>query len=146
MSQVNPTNKPFLSKRQRRMLQDMGIDVFTMRTAAADSAPAHAEVMPTSPSQSPAAAARAALAQAQTAAQTEEAQTTAAPPAQEQGDNQQRAMPSSDASAAAPVRIDLSFVATPALIYVGETELSALELRFVHDVASAAHWVVKRTP
>ena len=146
MSQVNPTNKPFLSKRQRRMLQDMGIDVFTMRTAAADSAPAHAEVMPTSPSQSPAAAARAALAQAQTAAQTEEAQTTAAPPAQEQGDNQQRAMPLSDAPAAAPVRIDLSFVATPALIYVGETELSALELRFVHDVASAAHWVVKRTP
>ena len=72
MSQINPTNKPFLSKRQRRMLQDMGIDVFTMRTAAADSAPAHAEVMPTSPSQSPAAAARAALAQAQTAAQTEE--------------------------------------------------------------------------
>jgi hypothetical protein len=48
--------------------------------------------------------------------------------------------------APAPVRVELNFVATPALIYVGETELSALELRFLQDVAGAAQWVMNRSP
>ena len=47
--------------------------------------------------------------------------------------------------APAPVRIELNFVATPALIYVGETELSALELRFLQDIAGAAQWAMRRS-
>ena len=58
---------------------------------------------------------------------------------------QQAALPQSDAPAPVPVRIELNFVATPALTYVGETELSALELRFLQDVAGAAHWVTTRS-
>ena len=137
MSQVNPANKPFLSKRQRRMLQDMGIDVFTTRTASAGAVSAPSEDIRPVSSSNPAAAARAALSEAKTeeTASTVEAVT-----------EQQAALPQSDAPATASVRIELNFVATPALIYVGETELSALELRFLQDVAGAAQWVISRSP
>lgn len=134
MSHVNPSSDPFLSKRQRRMLQDMGIDVFTTRTAAADSLPVSDQDTRPTPLGSPAAAARAAL----TAATTEEAPLAMETP--------QAVAPQPDAPASAPVRIELNFVATPALIYVGEAELSALELRFLQDVAGAAHWVMSRSP
>lgn len=135
MSQVNPSNEPFLSKRQRRMLQDMGIDVFTTRTAGADVLPAPVQDPRSTPLANPAAAARAAL----TAAKREEAT-----PALAVADEPRPSMPQPEAPA--PVRIELNFVATPALIYVGETELSALELRFLQDVAGAAQWVMNRSP
>lgn len=135
MSQVNPSNEPFLSKRQRRMLQDMGIDVFTTRTAGADSLPAPVQDVRSTPFGNPAAAARAGL----TAAKTEEAT-----PASAVADEPQPSM--SQPEVPAPVRIELNFVATPALIYVGETELSALELRFLQDIAGAAQWVMRRSP
>ena len=137
MSQVNPSSELFLSKRQRRMLQDMGIDVFTTRTENAEAVSAPVQNTRAAPSGNPAAAARAAL----SAAKTEEALPAAAA-----FEKSQAAEPQSDASTSAPVRIELNFVATPAMIYVGETELSALELRFLQDVAGAAQWVKSRSP
>lgn len=139
MSQVNPSSESFLSKRQRRMLKEMGIDVFTTRTASADTLSASAGDTRPAPSRNPAAAARAALTAAKDAKREE------TPPAVHAEKEQQAAMPQSDAPAPVPVRIELNFVATPALTYVGETELSALELRFLQDVAGAAHWVTTRS-
>ena len=139
MSQANPSSESFLSKRQRRMLKEMGIDVFTTRTASADALAAPAQDARSATSKNPAAAARAALTAAKDAKREE------TPPAVQAENEQQAAMPQSDAPAPVPVRIELNFVATPALTYVGETELSALELRFVQDVASAAQWVATRS-
>ena len=42
------------------------------------------------------------------------------------------------------VRIELNVVATSGLIHLGETPLSAQELRFLQDLASALHWARTR--
>ena len=135
MSQVNPTNKPFLSKRQRRMLQDMGIDVFTMRTASADALAGPAQDARSATSKT----------RSRTGSPNRSKGCKKKRPAAQAVNEQQPAMPQSDAPPSAPLRIELNFVATPALTYVGETELSTLELRFVQDVASAAQWVATRS-
>ena len=101
------------------MLQDMGIDVFTTRTASADALAGPAQDARSATSKNPAAAARAAPLTAAKDAKREET-----PPAAQAVNEQQPAMPQSDAPPSAPLRIELCFVATPALTYVGETELS----------------------
>lgn len=143
-----PSDNPSLSlsKRQHRMLQDMGIDVFFSRqavseTPAAESAAAAQATVSAGhtagePGQSgakqasPAAAARAALA-ATTPDSAPAADLTTAP----------TPPPSTDTTTgnSAEAAIALSFVATPLLVYVGEAPLSELELRFFQDLAGALH-------
>ncbi len=143
-----PSDNPSLSlsKRQHRMLQDMGIDVFFSRqavsempaaeSAATAQATASAGHTAREPGQSganqvsPAAAARAALAATMPDSAPAPDLTAAPTPP-----------PSADTTIGNPAEtaIALSFVATPVLVYVGEAPLSELELRFFQDLAGALH-------
>ena len=153
-----PTNPkgPLLSKRQHRMLQDMGIDVFFSRQAVSDSQTqsavqppvrdeqmGQAQTRPVAPADagaqqpSPASAARAAL-----------AQPTPPAPEQRAAAINEAAPDPNPTDTPAPVKadqteagltIELSFVATPSLVWVGEGPLSELERRFLQDLASALH-------
>ena len=153
------SNKP-LSKRQRRMLQDMGIDVFTTRQVASpelhDENPTGNEagkelakeiakeiaketgneVLPSASDVSPLAAARTAL-------MTDAGTPPGTPPnIPEAGESSQDAAESSRVST---VRIELNVVATSSLVHLGEVPLSAQELRFLQDLASALHWTRARS-
>jgi hypothetical protein len=144
------SNKP-LSKRQRRMLQDMGIDVFTTRQVASpelhDENPmgneagkelakeiakeTGNEVLPSASDVSPLAAARTAL-------MTDAGTPPGTPPnIPEAGEPSQDAAESSSVSS---LRIELNVVATSSMVHLGEVPLSAQELRFLQDLASALHW------
>lgn len=151
---------PLLSKRQHRMLQDMGIDVFFSRQAVNDSQAASvaqpqipvprqpleqaqtrpvaaADVMAQQPS--PASAARAALAQSeppQSAPEQQAGAMSGAGPDPSPADTGSRANP---ARAETGLTIELSFVATPSLVWVGDGPLSELELRFLQDLAAALY-------
>ena len=141
------SNKP-LSKRQRRMLQDMGIDVFTTRHVASpelhDENPTGSEtgketaketgneVLPSASEVSPLAASR--------TASMSDAETP--PNIPEAGESSQDAAESSRVST---VRIELNVVATSSLVHLGEVPLSAQELRFLQDLASALHWARARS-
>ena len=149
------SNKP-LSKRQRRMLQDMGIDVFTTRQVASpelhDENPTGNEagkevakeiaketgneVLPPISEVSPLAAARTALV---TDAETP---PDIPPNIPEAGESSQDAAESSRVST---VRIELNVVATSSMVHLGEVPLSAQELRFLQDLASALHWTRARS-
>jgi hypothetical protein len=145
------SNKP-LSKRQRRMLQDMGIDVFTTRQVASpelhDENPTGSEtgketgketgneVLPSASEVSPLAAARTALV---TDAETP---PDIPPNIPEAGEPSQDVAESSSVST---VRIELNVVATSSMVHLGEVPLSAQELRFLQDLASALHWMRTRS-
>ncbi|MEL0047191.1 MAG: hypothetical protein VW867_00950 [Gammaproteobacteria bacterium] len=165
---------PLLSKRQHRMLQDMGIDVFFSRQAMNDSQ-AQAASRSASQSQmsgpaqtkpvtaqasaqqpSPASAARAALVQSELTQPP--ATTLAATPAASQQHAPERPRAAQDANPASAISgsgaatlatgstIELSFVATPRLVWVGDGPLSDLELRFLQDLAGALHQAATGTP
>ena len=133
------SNKP-LSKRQRRMLQDMGIDVFTTRQVALpewrDENPTMNETgnepMPVASEASPLAAAQTVSA---TAADTASDSDEAREPSQE----------AAESSIDSAVRIDLNVVATSSMVHLGEVPLSAQELKFLQDLASAVHWARSRS-
>lgn len=159
-----PTNPkgPLLSKRQHRMLQDMGIDVFFSRQAVSDSQiesavrpysegqpseqgqqMGQAQTRPEAPADagaqqpSPASAARAALAQSKPPAPEQRAAAIrGAAPDPNPTDTE---IPTKADQTEAGLTIELSFVATPSLVWVGEGPLSELELRFLQDLASALH-------
>ena len=133
------SNKP-LSKRQRRMLQDMGIDVFTTRQVALpewrDENPTMNETgnepMSVASEVSPLAAAQTVLVSAEdTASDSDEARE----PSQE----------AAESSIDSAVRIDLNVVATSSMVHLGEVPLSAQELKFLQDLASAVHWARSRS-
>ena len=138
------------------MLQDMGIDVFTTRQVASpelhDENPTGNEagkevakeiaketgneVLPPISEVSPLAAARTALV---TDAETPPDIPPNIPEARE---------PSQDAaesSSVSSVRIELNVVATSSMVHLGEVPLSAQELRFLQDLASALHWARARS-
>lgn len=121
MALSNSTVMPQLSNRQRRMLQDMGIDVFTARRSAvaepSDIQPLTEEIAPT-PVESPTPASGPSTA-----------------PVTDGGDSQ----------GDTHVRIELNVVATSALIHLSENPLSAQELRFLQDLAGALHWARTRS-
>ena len=121
MALSNSTVMPQLSNRQRRMLQDMGIDVFTARRSAvaepSDIQPLTEETAPT-PVESPTPASGPSTA-----------------PVTDGGDSQ----------GDTHVRIELNVVATSALIHLSENPLSAQELRFLQDLAGALHWARTRS-
>ena len=133
------SNKP-LSKRQRRMLQDMGIDVFTTRQVALpewrDENPTNNETgnepMPVASEVSPLAVAQTVLV---TAADTASDSDEAREPSQE----------AADSSIDTAVRFDLNVVATSSMVHLGEVPLSAQELKFLQDLASAVHWARSRS-
>ena len=133
------SNKP-LSKRQRRMLQDMGIDVFTTRQVALpewrDENPTKNETgnepMPVASEVSPLAAAQTVLV---TAADTASDSDEAREPSQE----------AAELSIDSAVRFDLNVVATSSMVHLGEVPLSAQELKFLQDLASAVHWARSRS-
>lgn len=133
------SNKP-LSKRQRRMLQDMGIDVFTTRQVALpewrDENPTMNETgnepMSVASEVSPLAAAQTVLV---TAADTASDSDEAREPSQE----------AAESSIDSAVRFDLNVVATSSMVHLGEVPLSAQELKFLQDLASAVHWARSRS-
>ena len=134
------------------MLQDMGIDVFTTRQVASpelhDENPTGNEagkevaketgneVLPPISEVSPLAAARTALV---TDAETP---PDIPPNIPEAGESSQDAAESSRVST---VRIELNVVATSSMVHLGEVPLSAQELRFLQDLASALHWARARS-
>ena len=133
------SNKP-LSKRQRRMLQDMGIDVFTTRQVALpewrDENPTMNETgnepMPVASEASP-------LAAAQTVS------VTAADTASDSDEAREPSQEAAESSIDSAVRIDLNVVATSSMVHLGEVPLSAQELKFLQDLASAVHWARSRS-
>ena len=133
------SNKP-LSKRQRRMLQDMGIDVFTTRQVALpewrDENPTMNETgnepMPVASEASP-------LAAAQTVS------VTAADTASDSDEAREPSQEAAESSIDSAVRIDLNVVATSSMVHLGEVPLSAQELKFLQDLASAVHWAHSRS-
>ena len=144
MSSSNAVSNKPLSKRQRRMLQDMGIDVFTTRQVALpewrDENPTMNETgnepMSVASEVSPLAAARTALV---TDAETP---PDIPPNIPEAGESSQDAAESSRVST---VRIELNVVATSSMVHLGEVPLSAQELKFLQDLASAVHWARSRS-
>lgn len=145
------SNKP-LSKRQRRMLQDMGIDVFTTRHVASpelhDENPTGSEtgketaketgneVLPSASEVSPLAASRtASMSDAETPPDIPPNIPEAREPSQD----------AAESSSVSSVRIELNVVATSSLVHLGEVPLSAQELRFLQDLASALHWARARS-
>ena len=133
------SNKP-LSKRQRRMLQDMGIDVFTTRQVALpewrDENPTMNETgnepMPVASEASP-------LAAAQTVS------VTAADTASDSDEAREPSQEAAESSIDSAVRIDLNVVATSSMVHLGEVPLSAQELKVLQDLASAVHWAHSRS-
>ena len=127
-----------LSNRQRRMLHDMGIDVFTERRTPADARSDIQELtektMPLNvslPNDAPSPSARA----IPDSAPVKDSFPASVPAPVNDGGN-----PPTDTQ----VRIELNVVATSGLIHLGETPLSAQELRFLQDLASALHWARTR--
>lgn len=151
MSSTNPTPTGALSKRHRRMLQDMGIDVFSTRGAEPVAAAQASKPRASS-------AAQAALAEAKNTAKSAATANAQAPaPDMDKlvegaaaGVTATGAVPTSaDSSGAtlAPsqVRIDLTVVGTASLVYLGGAALSNVELRFLQDLAGAIYWLGKQT-
>lgn len=136
MTATDATPDPLLSKRQRRMLQDMGIDVFTSRRML----PVTEEHVAKS-SDSPVAQARAALGRSQ-------AQTETHRPADALVTTPVQSLPTpveaAESSSAQGISIDLFVVATPGVIFVSESAASAQELRFLQDLANAVYWANTR--
>ncbi len=132
---------PQLSNRQRRMLQDMGIDVFTARRGAvaepSDIQPLTEEDAPSPISPS-------------SAAPSPSAEATLAPtplegPTPASGPSTTPVTDGGDSLVVTHVRIELNVVATSALIHLSENPLSAQELRFLQDLAGALHWARTRS-
>jgi len=145
------------------MLQDMGIDVFFSRQRVNDSAAqastqdqrqaepqssAQAQTSPMAASEagmqqpSPAFAARAALAEAApapSASEQELAGRSRLGPGPASTDAHSRTV---SAQADTDLTLELSFVATASLVWVGDGPLSDLELRFLQDLAGALHQAV----
>ena len=125
------------------MLQDMGIDVFTTRHVASpelhDENPTGSEtgketaketgneVLPSASEVSPLAASR--------TASMSDAETP--PNIPEAGESSQDVAESSGVSS---VRIELNVVATSSMVHISEAPLTSQELRFLQDLANAAHW------
>ena len=129
------------------MLQDMGIDVFTTRQVASpelhDENPTGNEagketgneVLPSVLEVSPLAAARTALV------------TDAETPPDIPPNIPEAVEPSQDvaeSTSGSSVHIELNVAATSSLVHLGEVPLSAQELRFLQDLASALHWTRAR--
>ena len=127
-----------LSNRKRRMLQDMGIDVFTERRTPADARSDIQELtektMPLNVSLPNAAPSPSAV-PIPDSAPVKDSFPASVPAQVNDGGN-----PPTDSQ----VRIELNVVATSGLIHLGETPLSAQELRFLQDLASALHWARTR--
>jgi hypothetical protein len=143
------------------MLQDMGIDVFFSRQAVSDTqtqlasqppvqsqppeysqSTGQAEARPAATAEtgaqqpSPASAARAALAQS---APTPNQQTETMSGAGPNPSSIETVSGTNAAQVETGLTIELSFVATPSLVWVGDGPLSDLELRFLQDLAAALH-------
>ena len=161
-----PTNPkgPLLSKRQHRMLQDMGIDVFFSRQAGNDSQtrsdsqhpmqsqpPGHSQSTGQAQARpgatgaagaqqsSPASAARAALAQPASTPPLPEQRAGGLSGAGLNPSSAETVSGTSTAQVETGLTIELSFVATPSLVWIGDGPLSDLELRFLQDLAAALH-------
>jgi hypothetical protein len=143
------------------MLQDMGIDVFFSRQAVSDiqtqlasqppvqsqppgysQSTGQAQARPAATAEtgaqqpSPASAARAALAQS---APTPNQQTEAMSGAGPNPSSIETVSGTNAAQVETGLTIELSFVATPSLVWVGDGPLSDLELRFLQDLTAALH-------
>ena len=122
------------------MLQDMGIDVFTTRQVAvaewrdenSTMTETDDEPMPVASEVSPLAAAQTALV---TSADTGSDSDAAIEPSQG----------AAESSIDSAVRIELNVVATSSMVHLGEVALSAQELKFLQDLASAVHWARSRS-
>ena len=121
MALSNSTVMPQLSNRQRRMLQDMGIDVFTARRSAV---PEPSDIQPLT---------------------EETAPTPVESPTLASGPSTAPVTDGGDSQGDTHVRIELNVVATSALIHLSENPLSAQELRFLQDLAGALHWARTRS-
>lgn len=132
-----------ISPRQRRMLQDMGIDVFTTRQPQGADATRvtsdQAVQLPQPPSKGSSNEAPPPKVPVPTSVTHEgikvaaHAQPESSAPVAEQNVSQVQ------------VTIGLSVVITPSLVHVGETPLSVQELRFLQDLANAVHWSKTQT-
>ena len=130
-----------LSDRQRRMLQDMGIDVFTARRSAV-AEPSDTQSLTEESAPSP-------ISQP-SAAPSPSAEATLAPtplegPTPASGPSTIPVTDGGDSQGDTYVRIELNVVATPTLIHLSENPLSAQELRFFQDLAGALHWARTRS-
>ena len=141
MAVSNSTVMSQLSNRQRRMLQDMGIDVFTARkSAVAEPSDIQALTEETAlspipkPSAVPSPSAKASSAPTPLEGPTP-ASDPSPTPVTDGGDSQGDIC----------VSIELNVVATPTLIHLSENPLSAQELRFLQDLAGALHWARTRS-
>ena len=140
MALSNSTVMPQLSNRQRRMLRDMGIDVFTARrSTVAEPSDIQALTEETAPPPiSQPSAAPSPIAGLSSAPIPVEGPTPVSGPSTalvtdggvSQGDSH--------------VRIELNVVATSTLIHLSKNPLSLQELRFLQDLASALHWARTR--
>ena len=141
MALSNSTVMLQLSNRQRRMLRDMGIDVFTVRrSAVAGTSDIQAFTEETTPPPvSQPSAVTSPSAKAIFAPTPVEGPTSASGPS---------TAPVTDGGYSpvdTHVRIELNVVATSALIHLSENPLSAQELRFLQDLAGALHWARTRS-
>ena len=141
MALSNSTVMSQLSNRQRRMLQDMGIDVFTARrSAVAERSDTQALTEETALSPIPRSSAVPSL-----SAKASSAPTPLEGPTLASGPSTTQATVGRDSQADTFVRIELNVVATPTLIHLSENRLSAQELRFLQDLAGALHWARTRS-
>lgn len=143
MALSNSTVMPQLSNRQRRMLQDMGIDVFTTRRTPVDAplgrqALTEKTVLPTV--SLPGAAPSPNAGASPTSTPVEDPVPASVPPPVSAP-----VTDGGDPQTGTQVRIDLNVVATSGLIHLGEKPLSAQELRFLQDLAGALHWARTRS-
>ena len=141
MALSNSTVMPQLSNRQRRMLRDMGIDVFTVRrSAVAEPSDTQTLTEGTAPP----------LIAQPSAAPSPIAEPSSAPtpvesPTSVSGSSTAPVKDGRDSLVDTHLRIELNVVATSALIHLSENPLSAQELRFLLDLAGALHWARTRT-
>ena len=140
MALSNSTVMPQLSNRQRRMLRDMGIDVFTVRRSAVaepwDIQTLTEETAPP-PILQPSAAPSPIAGPSSTPTPVES-------PTPVSGSSTATVNDGRDSLVDTHLRIELNVVATSALIHLSENPLSAQELRFLQDLAGALHWARTR--
>ena len=140
MALSNSTVMPQLSNRQRRMLRDMGIDVFTARRSAV-AEPSDIQALTEETALPP-------ISQP-SAAPSPIAGLSSAPipvegPIPVSGPSTALVTDGGVSQGDSHVRIELNVVATSTLIHLSKNPLSLQELRFLKDLASALHWARTR--
>ena len=141
MALSNSTVMPQLSIRQRRMLQDMGIDVFTARRSAIAEP---SDIQPLTEATAPPPISQPSAAPSPIAGPSS-APTPVESPTPVSGSSTAPVNDGRDSLVDTHLRIELNVVATSALIHLSENPLSAQELRFLQDLAGDLHWAHTRS-